>query len=105
LRGESTLLILPTGSGKSLCYQLPAYILSRYCRGITIVISPLISLMLDQLENLPLGLNGACLNSQQSVIIYLLFLNSNFNSLFDFYFFLLERNIFFSCTGNTERRS
>ena len=48
LRGEDVLGILRTGSGKSLCYQLPAMILP----GITVVISPLISLMIDQVKEI-----------------------------------------------------
>ncbi len=44
LHGRHTLGILPTGSGKSLCYQLPTYILEKP----TLIISPLISLMDDQ---------------------------------------------------------
>ena len=48
LRGEDILGILKTGSGKSLCYQLPALMLD----GLTIVVSPLISLMLDQVREM-----------------------------------------------------
>lgn len=48
LRGENVLGILPTGSGKSICYQLPALLLE----GTTIVVSPLIALMIDQVKQL-----------------------------------------------------
>ena len=59
LEGKSTLLILPTAGGKSLCYQLPAAVLP----GLTLVITPLISLMQDQLAHLPRTLPGAFWNS------------------------------------------
>ncbi|KAK3040803.1 hypothetical protein RJ639_029147 [Escallonia herrerae] len=49
LAGESTMLVLPTGAGKSLCYQLPAIVLP----GVTLVVSPLVALMIDQLKQLP----------------------------------------------------
>ncbi|MBU0704526.1 MAG: RecQ family ATP-dependent DNA helicase, partial [Chloroflexi bacterium] len=55
LRGEDVLTILPTGGGKSLCYQLPALLAER---GTTLIISPLIALMKDQVDSLPAGVRG-----------------------------------------------
>ncbi|BAF15054.2 Os04g0486800 [Oryza sativa Japonica Group] len=60
--GESTMLVLPTGAGKSLCYQVPAMILP----GLTLVVSPLLSLMVDQLRKLPAFLPGGLLASSQT---------------------------------------
>ena len=60
LGGEDVLAVMPTGSGKSLCYQLPSLHLS----GMTIVVSPLISLMKDQTDKLDeIGIEAANLNS------------------------------------------
>ncbi|MCB1213997.1 MAG: ATP-dependent DNA helicase RecQ [Deltaproteobacteria bacterium] len=63
LSNQDTLAVLPTGGGKSLCYQLPAF----HRPGIVLVISPLISLMKDQVRSLKdFGLKAGCLYSEQS---------------------------------------
>eukprot|EP00946_MAST-07B_sp_MAST-7B-sp1_P003356 g3356.t1 len=62
LQGKSTLVIAPTGSGKSLIYQIPSFLLP----GMTLVVSPLLSLIQDQLDSLPAALPGAALTSNQT---------------------------------------
>ncbi|HTG67166.1 MAG TPA: RecQ family ATP-dependent DNA helicase, partial [Flavobacterium sp.] len=63
LQGNDTLAIMPTGGGKSICFQLPALLLP----GITIVISPLIALMKDQVDSLKANGIPACfINSTQT---------------------------------------
>ncbi len=63
VRGEDLLCVMPTGGGKSLCYQLPSVIRP----GLTIVVSPLIALMKDQVDRLgQLGISAALLNSTLS---------------------------------------
>ncbi|MCL2144265.1 MAG: DNA helicase RecQ [Endomicrobia bacterium] len=64
LGGRDTLCVMPTGAGKSVCFQLPAVLLD----GITFVISPLISLMKDQIDSLSQnGIPCACINSSLSL--------------------------------------
>lgn len=67
LASRDAVVLLPTGSGKSLCFQIPAVLMARAGRGCTLVVSPLLALMHDQVRALrELGVTAEALNSNLS---------------------------------------
>lgn len=88
LSGRDTLGIMPTGAGKSVCYQVPAMLLD----GITIVVSPLISLMKDQVNALiSAGFNAACINSSLSMEEYSAVFRNAYNGTYKIIYAAPER--------------
>lgn len=87
LSGKDVFVLMPTGGGKSLCYQLPAIVKSGKTHGTTIVISPLVSLMQDQVDHL-LELNikatnlNSRLNEKQKRSVFELLVNGDLDLLY-----------------------
>lgn len=88
MSGRDVLGIMPTGAGKSICYQLPAVLLD----GITVVVSPLISLMKDQVNTLnQMGIPSAYLNSSLTERQFALALSRAYNGAYKIIYVAPER--------------
>ena len=88
LQGEPVLAVLPTGAGKSICFQLPSLLL----KGVTLVVSPLISLMKDQAEALSArGIPAAYLDSSMTSSEYGRVLHAALNKQCKFLYVAPER--------------
>ncbi|ODV89963.1 hypothetical protein CANCADRAFT_24928, partial [Tortispora caseinolytica NRRL Y-17796] len=87
LKGLDTFVLMPTGGGKSLCYQLPALVSSGNTKGTTIVVSPLISLMQDQVmhlqkKNIKAQLINSTLSPEEKNAIMRIFANGELELLY-----------------------
>ena len=88
LQGQPVLAVLPTGAGKSICFQLPSLLL----KGVTLVVSPLISLMKDQAEALTArGIPAAYLDSSMTSSEYGRVLHAALNKQCKFLYVAPER--------------
>ncbi len=101
LSGSDVFVLMPTGGGKSLCYQLPALVNSGKTKGTTVVISPLISLMQDQVRHLlDRHIKAAMLNSRTDVKVRRETFNLFKNGFLDLVYFSPEM---ISASGQCKR--